>query len=360
MKFHKPPFKLRAFKIEVTHKCNLYCVHCSSDGSPFSNIFMRKEDCLRILKEAIEMGVEEVAFSGGEPLLWPHLEDAIKVAKEGGMRVSIYTSGNVSDVISKLSMVKRLDVDRCIYSIFASFQEKHEEITRKPGSFIATLNAVSWSTKIGLATEFHFVPFSENFMEIERISKLSCDLGVNRISILRFVPHGRGREQKSYILNSSQNLELRKTVIALRENGYDIRTGSPYNILMLNDQPKCCAGIDRMIIGPDLKIFPCDAFKQIRADNIVGTINLSTLYGSTLSECWEKFPFLNAVRRYLTTEFAEPCTSCRFLENYLSGCLAQKVILHNDFGKRPDPLCLGNEMDISQLPFGKHPHSGRH
>jgi len=92
---------------------------------------MDKTDCLRILNEAIQMGVQEVAFSGGEPLLWPHLKDAIILAKEGSMRVSIYTSGNVSDINHKLSMIKNLNVDRCIYSIFASFQEMHDRITSR-------------------------------------------------------------------------------------------------------------------------------------------------------------------------------------------------------------------------------------
>jgi radical SAM protein with 4Fe4S-binding SPASM domain len=347
MKLHKSPFKLREFKIEVTHRCNLYCIHCSSEGSPSSNISMDKTDCLRILNEAIQMGVQEVAFSGGEPLLWPHLKDAIILAKEGSMRVSIYTSGNVSDINHKLSMIKNLNVDRCIYSIFASFQEMHDRITRKPGSFIATLKAVSYSASIGLTTEFHFVPFSENIKEIDKIANLSYELGIKRISVLRFVPHGRGQLQHGFILNSSQNVDLRNAIIRLRNNGYDIRTGSPYNILMLDEQPQCCSGIDRITIGPDLRIFPCDAFKKIKADDLVGTMDFSKLYGATLSECWEKSPFLKAVRRYLTTDFAEPCSSCNELESCLSGCLAQKALIYNNLDKRPDPLCLKNNFPLA-------------
>lgn len=347
MELHKPPFKLRELKVEVTHRCNLYCIHCSSEGFQFSNISMNKDDCLRILKEAIQMGVQEVAFSGGEPLLWPHLKDAIIAAKEGGMLVSIYTSGNVSHITDKLTMIKNLNVDRCIYSIFASFKGMHERITRKPGSFIATLKAVSYSMKIGLPTEFHFVPFPENFMEIVKIANLSYELGVKRISVLRFVPQGRGQGQQSYILDSCQNTDLRKAIIRLRTDGYDIRTGSPYNILMLNEQPQCCSGIDRITIGPDLRISPCDAFKQIKANDIVGTMDFSQLYGSTLSECWEKSAFLKAVRRHLTTDFVEPCVSCTFLEKCLSGCLAQKVIYYNKLGKWPDPLCLNKVINGS-------------
>jgi len=110
--------------------------------------------------------------------------------------------------------------------------------------------------------------------------------------------------------------------------------------LLLNDQPKCSSGIDRLFIGPDLRIYPCDAFKQIKAEELVGTIKLSQLKDVGLKECWESSPFLEAVREYLTTDFVEPCASCHVLEKCLSGCLAHKVIANGNFEKRPDPDCL--------------------
>ena len=90
MKHHQPPFILREFKIEVTHRCPLACIHCSSDAGPTVPKEMTEEKCLRILDEAIEMGAEEVAFSGGEPLIWPTLKEALKNLEEKG---EIYLKG---------------------------------------------------------------------------------------------------------------------------------------------------------------------------------------------------------------------------------------------------------------------------
>lgn len=137
-----------------------------------------------------------------------------------------------------------------------------------------------------------------------------------------------------------QNRKLRQMILKLRKSGLDIRTGSPYNILMLNDQPKCFAAKDRLNIGPDLRIYPCDAFKQIKAEEIVGTLDFSIIKGFSLSECWDKSPFLKAVRDYLTTDFVDPCLSCAKLKMCLSGCLAQKIIATGDMHKQPDPLCM--------------------
>ena len=159
---------------------------------------------------------------------------------------------------------------------------------------------------------------------------------------MRFVPQGRGILIKNKVLSKIQNIRLKRLIEALRSRGYDIRTGSPYNFLMLNKQPKCASGIDRLIIGPDLRIFPCDAFKQVKAEEIVGKLELSSLATNSFSECWESSPFLEEIRKYLTTDFAEPCASCTALEECLSGCLAQKVIANGNLEKRPDPMCLMN------------------
>lgn len=137
-----------------------------------------------------------------------------------------------------------------------------------------------------------------------------------------------------------QFLELRMAIETLRREGYDIRTGSPLNFLMVNEHPSCRAGIDRLIVAPDLRIYPCDAFKQVLAEEIVGTASLSSLDGASLRECWEKSPYLEAVRTQVASGVVEPCESCRSLVRCRSGCLAQRTILAGELVTGPDPMCL--------------------
>ena len=142
MEFHQRPFKLREFKIEVTHYCPLACVHCSSDAAPSSKREMSREQCLEILREGIAMGAKEVAFSGGEPLTWPPLNKCIEVAAEGGLKVLIYTSGNIDAPKQRMKELSDLGVTACIFSIFGSTDARHETITRKKGSFSRTKYAI--------------------------------------------------------------------------------------------------------------------------------------------------------------------------------------------------------------------------
>jgi len=113
---------------------------------------------------------------------------------------------------------------------------------------------------------------------------------------------------------------------------------------MLNREPGCWAGIDRLIVAPDLRLYPCDAFKRVGALELVGTAQWSDLGTGSLGDCWQNSPYLEAVREYLTTDFGKPCDSCRVLEKCVSGCLAQKVLVNQSLDKSPDPDCLGHNF----------------
>ena len=344
IKHHTRPFTLHEFKIELTHRCDLNCIHCSSDARPSISTEMSLEDCIDILNQVTQIGVKEIAFSGGEPLIWPHINAAVKSAVDSGLQITIYTSGNCNRFKDKAKALQQHGAHRYIFSVFGASASSHERITRIKGSFEQTLKAMSDAREIGFATEVHFVPMSNNYRELKDVAILCKKYGALVVSVLRLVPQGRAALLRNQILNRIQNLELRQLIIDLRKSGYNIRTGSPYNFLMLSSNPKCCAGIDRIIIGPDLLLYPCDAFKQVKAEELIGTLKFSTLKEYDLRDCWENSPYLEAVREYLTTPFADPCASCQLLEKCLSGCLAQKVVAYGNLKKRTDPDCLGSEF----------------
>lgn len=340
MEYHKPPFRLKELKIELTHECLLKCVHCSSVAEPGCNRTMGVEACREILQDAASMGAKRVAFSGGEPLLWKGLVDAIRLASGLGMAVDLYTTGNVPRARMLLEQLKEAGLGRVMLSVFGADATRHEKVTGVEGSFSVTLSAAARCAGIGLKTEFHFVPLANNFAELPAVARMAQEIGVKQISVLRFVPQGRGACIGDSQLSHEQNLALRKMILELRAEGHNIRLGSPYNFLMLSDRPKCCAGIDRLTVGPDLRIYPCDAFKHISAEAVGEDAVFSSLASWTLAECWDKSPYLLSVRRYLTTPFASRCSACEVLEDCLSGCMAQKFHAHGTLVKCPDPMCL--------------------
>lgn len=341
-----PEYKLKEIKIEVTYKCPLGCVHCSSNAGQENSLTISEDKCHTILADAIELGVREVAISGGEPLVWDGLTNIIDFVHSNNISTTIYTSGNTSDPEAVFDSLKKSGLDRAIFSLYSANRSEHNRITRKADSFDLTLRSIDTCSSIGIIPEVHFVALAKNYYELSKVVGLAESHGVKKISVLRFVPQGRGLLfQNDGMLNRKQNLELQTSIEQLRKSGHQIRTGSPFNFLWLNENPHCLAAQDRLIVAPDLRIYPCDAFKQIHAEDIVGTADYSILDKHLLSECWEKSKYLNRVRNVIASQPNAPCSNCSKYLQCKSGCAAQKHLQYGDLSRNPDPACLRCKND---------------
>lgn len=297
-----------------------------------------------IVRQAVEMRVPEIAISGGEPLLWPGIEDLLRLCCSHATRTSVYTSGIIAHPEETMKRLRVLGIHRIIFSLHGSEPRTHDQITQKEGSWEQTLAVVKLARAEGLAVEFHFVPMRLNYTCLPDLAVCAADLGVRQISVLRLVPHGRARCNETLLLSNSENHQLRDIIERTRRQ-CRIRLGSPYSFFCTSDSPNCMAGVDRLTIGPDLQIYPCDAFKRIEAARIVGTSDFSCLEGWPLSECWLRSPYLGAIRSHLKDPFNPPCSDCTHLPECRSGCPAQKYLANGEFSRVPDPMCLqiGNQ-----------------
>jgi radical SAM protein with 4Fe4S-binding SPASM domain len=296
------------------------------------------EEMYRIIDSAYDMRVKKISLSGGEPLLWSGILELFSYQKLNNFEIKIYTSGTTKNFQNIISKINHPNI--CfVFSMFGSQADIHDKITGEQGSFHKTVEAIK-QCKVRFNTEIHFVPLSLNHSQLRPLALYANDLGVDKISVLRFVPQGRGSSCKQFILAKEEDVRLRKEIIDLREAGFNIRTGSPYNYLFINPEPHCSTGVDKLIIAPDLSIYPCDAFKQVSVNKLVGEDEFSSLRHHSLSECWEKSKYLNKIREVLKAEFIEPCKSCPKLTICQSGCLAQKLILRNELKNTQDPSCL--------------------
>ena len=332
---------LKELKIEVSYKCPLSCIHCSSEASTSNDLIMSLEKCLGIINQAYELGVREIAFSGGEPLIWQGLANSVKLCKKLGIKSCIYTSGNCDNIQETILKLSNVGLDRAIFSIYSPIEQEHVRITREINSFKNTLLAITLCNQNGIQTELHFVALATNYQKLVGVVDLAQKYGVNAVSVLRFVPQGRGEMLKGRgTLTRSQNLELIELIKTIRKTGYSIRTGSPFNVLLLNEHPKCMAAQDRLVIAPDLTVYPCDAFKQIKAEQISPQVIACSLSDTSLKDCWENSSYLNAVRQSISQEVNEVCRNCSLHSQCLSGCLAQRFLEYNTLESRRDPACL--------------------
>ena len=65
-------------KISLTDKCNLSCVYCKDEDESFQeyvNDGLTVDDYKFLIKNCNELGIDKIKFVGGEPLLYPHLNE---------------------------------------------------------------------------------------------------------------------------------------------------------------------------------------------------------------------------------------------------------------------------------------------
>lgn len=330
---------LRELKIEVTQKCILNCLHCSSEANYSKSRELSKDKVLRTITEAQGLGAREVTFSGGEPLLWQPLSDIITHCKAIGIRPIVYTTGlefNKAPIL--LDQVINAGLKSVVVSLFGATEETHEYITRTSGSFRGTLEAINKLISAGLDVKVHFVAMAPNWKQLKPLAELVAGMGVSGISVLRFVPHGRGTLVKDvFNLSRAELAGLKSDIQKIRsEKGIAIRVGSPFNILYLNEDVLCLAATDRAIIGSDERIFPCDAFK-----NITGEGQFNSLLEGSLADIWYTSDYLNFVRQELSSGLGSTCGKCSVRTACKGGCLAQKILRYeNGKANLPDPDCL--------------------
>ncbi|MEA3324912.1 MAG: radical SAM protein, partial [Euryarchaeota archaeon] len=84
---------LKDLTLEITRKCPMKCVLCSSNGGdPLPNEFSLSE-LKDIINQAKSMGVAEISLSGGEPLTYPYIVDICEHITKLNIDSFIYTSG---------------------------------------------------------------------------------------------------------------------------------------------------------------------------------------------------------------------------------------------------------------------------
>ncbi|NOS98008.1 MAG: GTP 3',8-cyclase MoaA [Methylotenera sp.] len=119
-------------RLSITDRCDFRCVYCMSEDMTFlpRNEVLSLEECARLVKIFVGLGVSKVRITGGEPLvrknaLWLFEE----VGQLEGLNELVLTT-NGSQLESQASALKKAGVKRINISIDSLKPERFKKITR--------------------------------------------------------------------------------------------------------------------------------------------------------------------------------------------------------------------------------------
>lgn len=86
---------MRALHIHPSRMCNLQCPHCRSESGPLERQRLDSRLLVRAIDDAAALGYNLLSISGGEPLLYPELDQLASAGRAAGMMVSLASNGTL-------------------------------------------------------------------------------------------------------------------------------------------------------------------------------------------------------------------------------------------------------------------------
>jgi len=131
--------------LDLTHRCNLRCVHCylggQSERCKLQDREMDTRQILSVVDEIAEAGCLFLLITGGEPLLREDFPDIYSHIKRKGLLVTVFTNGTViTDRI--LALFQALPPHVVEISLYGATSQTYERITGISGSYRRCLDGV--------------------------------------------------------------------------------------------------------------------------------------------------------------------------------------------------------------------------
>src|ERR1051326_6707767 len=221
--------------LEIETRCNLACRFCYNfwrDGSVTEPRVLATADLLRgldLLFESFEC--DQVALSGGEPMLRRDLEDIVRFLHARGLRIVLTTNGSLL-TSSKLEALRTLGVDTIQVSLHSARQEEHDWLSQGT-SFRSALQALMLARQRGMGVAAVFVATRSNLARFPNLLELLALIDVRSVIFNRFIVSGLGNRHRTELTISDER-EIIQTLCAADavapQNGQTIFMGTPVNV----------------------------------------------------------------------------------------------------------------------------------
>lgn len=262
----------------LTYKCNSRCVYCDIPVKP-ENIRIKEtkpEVIIENLAAMKRLGVKVVDFTGGEPLIYPHLPKVLRAAKEMGFFTSIANTGTLYPRMAE--QIKGL-VDDLKFSLSTTDPAAYKA-ERGIDGFKKVVESIKLAKSLGEQPSIISTATPESIFGMEKVIRLAQDLGVvvllgpvfDYVSMNNDLLHKQGIEELKR-LAKMDNVCVNWAFLQFYLDGGNQIT-----------KPRCRAISSVVVVSPDDHLLlPCyhmhDERLKIQHEN--GRSNLDEIWHST-------------------------------------------------------------------------------
>lgn len=317
------PLQFVWFEI-ISDDCNESCIHCyaecmpptyrramgipGGEGETVSTNQERNEKISferwkQLIDESYLLGCRRCQFIGGEPLLYrgengETVFDLAEHAEDVGYEyIEIFTNATILTP-EKVRKIKELGLNIAV-SLYSNDEVTHDSITKTPGSFKKTTEALRLLREAGVPVRVETVLMGPNEQTVERTQKLVEEMGFShkQPDVLR--PKGRGDDpsimpsKKSvvkYSLMLSPSFTITRDTLSRNISGHP-----------------CLLG--KITITDNGDVLPCIFSRDLAVGNVRGTTLKEIVTGQKLETIWRNTKDNVLVCR--DCEYRYACFDCR-------------------------------------------------
>jgi len=288
---------LRYVDFNITDKCNLRCQHCFATAfKQTDRPKMQIEDYRRVMKEANKLGAVNFSFQGGEPLLYPQLEELIKSAAPYKNVISVTTNGTLLTP-ERAKSLRKIGVDIFTISLDSMIADEHDSFRNKKGTYDKTLIGIESALENGCNVTIGTTLSHQNIKSegIEKLFEWVCQKHITLCLDLA-VPVGEWAENYNILLTDDD-----MTYVEILKKKYPyIRTDFEANYVKRG----CGAGKEVLYITPYGDVLSCP-YIHISFGNIfersLEEIRNTLLQNKYFGDYWQKC--LCAIDKNFINEF---------------------------------------------------------
>ncbi len=312
----------------VTARCNLWCKHCYVKPL-LQEAEIPLSAALKVIREAWELEVEHLHFTGGEPLLREDWRELIRETLARGMEVTVFTNSTLVD--SEVAAFLGKHEVGVFTSLDGSCKEVFEAI-RGRGSWEKFLRGVAELVEAGVDLHINISVNEINWRDVGRAVRKAVELGASSISLIPTMGVGNALKHGIYVRPHHFIKALKDAEAVARELGITVSVWCAPFVSAIIRSPYLassnCRDWEVMDITPSGRVVLCDVMNY----------EIAHVVRDGLKGAWIKLRKHPLFREVTGDRVPASCTRCLLSGYCRGGCFARAWLNFGDVG-RPDPLC---------------------
>jgi MoaA/NifB/PqqE/SkfB family radical SAM enzyme len=264
---------------DPTYRCNLRCRHCITSSSPdidSSNeldLFQMKQ----LFRQLASIGVLEIAITGGEPFLYPHIFEIIGYIQDSTMNLTIASNGTLITA----TKAKRL-ADLKVHDIKISvdgYEPVHDDIRGK-GSYRRAMSGIRNLVQAGVPVSVRMTLTRNTHEGLEDMFKDLNSASIKKLKVAMIKKVGNATlEENSDLIGCQATEDVVQFLMDLgKSSGISIEFSSDdFDIDIVQGGDKklrsaehctCGAGFETAYISPCGDVLACSSMPNVIMGNI--------------------------------------------------------------------------------------------